>query len=251
MSSRILLISDLHLEDSRPDITRALLSFLEINKSHCDALYILGDLFDVWIGDDEHTTLSDTVAAALKTFSAAGCSIHIMHGNRDFLLAADFASRCGASIIPEPTVIETNSGSALLVHGDSLCSDDKDYIQFRNMVRTESWQQEFLAQSLEERRAFAQKAREQSRQATSVKDNAIMDVNQGAVEKLMIDSGQTVLIHGHTHRPAIHEITLGDPGDEQQLARRVVLGDWDKIPRYGEISEDGIELKKFRLAEAP
>lgn len=249
MSSRILLISDLHLEDSRPDITRALLRFLELNKTHCDALYILGDLFEVWIGDDEHTALSDTVAAALKAFSATGSSIHIMHGNRDFLLASNFADRCGASIIVEPTVIETDSGSVLLMHGDSLCSDDSDYIQFRNMVRTQSWQQEFLAQSLEDRRAFAQMAREQSRQATSAKENSIMDVNQAAVEKLLIYSGQTILIHGHTHRPAIHELTLGDSGDEQKLARRVVLGDWDENPRYGEISKDGIELKEFQLAD--
>lgn len=248
MSSRILLISDLHLEESRPDITRALLRFLDTNKSRCDALYILGDLFEVWIGDDEKSALSTAVATALKDFSAAGSAIKIMHGNRDFLLGPGYASHCGATIIDDPLVIETDRGSILLSHGDSLCTDDVDYIQFRNMVRTESWQQEFLARSLEDRRAFAEKARQQSRMATSAKENSIMDVNQAEVEKLLIETGQTTLIHGHTHRPAIHEITLGTLVGGKNLAQRVVLGDWDRNPRYAEIGDEGITLENFRLS---
>ena len=248
MSSRILLISDLHLEESRPDITRALLRFLDSNKSRCDALYILGDLFEVWIGDDEISALSTAVATALKDFSAAGSTIKIMHGNRDFLLGSGYASQCGASVIDDPLVIETDSGSMLLSHGDSLCTDDVDYIQFRNMVRTDSWQQEFLAMSLEDRRAFAEKARQQSRMATSTKENSIMDVNQVEVEKLLTETGQTTLIHGHTHRPALHELTLSIPVNGKSLAQRVVLGDWDRNPRYAEIGDTGITLKTFRLS---
>lgn len=236
------------MEESRPDITDALLRFLDTNKTRCDALYILGDLFEAWIGDDEKSTLSNTVACALREFSAAGSSIHIMHGNRDFLLGPNYASHCGASIIDDSLVIESDSGPVLLCHGDSLCTDDIDYIQFRNMVRTESWQQEFLAKSLEDRRAFAEKAREQSKLATSTKENSIMDVNQAEVEKLLTETGQTTLIHGHTHRPAIHEIALASPVDGKNLARRVVLGDWDKNPKYVEISTKGIKLENFQLA---
>lgn len=249
MAPRILLISDLHLEEARPDITRALLGFLELNKNHCDALYILGDLFEVWIGDDEESSLSSTVASALKEFSAAGSSILIMHGNRDFLLGSNYASRCGATIVDDPAVIETDCGSILLSHGDSLCTDDVDYIQFRNMVRTESWQQEFLAQGIEQRRAFAENAREQSRMATSGKKNSIMDVNQAAVEKLLRETGQSVLIHGHTHRPAIHEFAPSDAGPEKNPLRRVVLGDWDQNPHYAEIDAQGIKLENFQLAD--
>lgn len=249
MSSRILLISDLHLEESRPDITQALLGFLDSNKSRCDALYILGDLFEAWIGDDEQAPLSDTVAAALKDFSAAGSALHIMHGNRDFLLGSNYASRCGASIVDDPTLIDTDCGPILLLHGDSLCSDDIDYIQFRKMVRTESWQREFLAKSLQERRAFAASARKKSREATANKQNSIMDVNQNEVEKLLRLSAQTTMIHGHTHRPADHEINLAAPISGKNHARRVVLGDWEQSPWYAEIDREGVKLQQFQLAD--
>ncbi|NQV69208.1 MAG: UDP-2,3-diacylglucosamine diphosphatase [Pseudohongiella sp.] len=245
MASRILLISDLHLEESRPDITAALLAFLAANTACCDALYILGDLFEVWIGDDEQTELGDTVATALKQFSAAGTSVWLMHGNRDFMLGSSYASRCGASLIDDPAVIETDSGSALLLHGDSLCIDDIDYMQFRRRVRGASWQQEFLAKSLEDRRAFAQSAREQSRLATSAKESSIMDVNQAEVQKRLAASAQTTLIHGHTHRPAVHEVVLERPIDGQSLAQRVVLGDWDQSPWYAEITKAGVKLENF------
>ena len=135
MPTRILLISDLHLEQGRPDITAALFAFLARNTATCDALYILGDLFEVWIGDDEATELSTSLAKALNSFHEAGSDIHILHGNRDFLLGTSYAASCGATLIDDSTVIDTPIGSALVLHGDDLCSDDVEYMEFRNTVR--------------------------------------------------------------------------------------------------------------------
>ncbi len=247
MANRILLISDLHLEQSRPDITAALLGFLESNKSSCSSLYILGDLFEVWIGDDDRTMLSDTVADALHAFQQAGAAIYLLHGNRDFLLGSEYLSRCGTTLIDDSTIIDSAIGPVLLLHGDELCTDDVDYIQFRDRVRQAQWQKDFLSQPLDERRAFAEHARQQSQKATSAKDNSIMDVNSDAVVQRLIDSGQTLMIHGHTHRPKIHEIHLDQPIDGKREARRVVLGDWDKHGWYAELSSEGLRLQKFPL----
>ncbi|MEX0963373.1 MAG: UDP-2,3-diacylglucosamine diphosphatase [Pseudohongiellaceae bacterium] len=249
MSSRILFISDLHLEDGRPDITAALLAFLRRNEASCDTLYILGDLFEVWIGDDNATVLSDTIAAALKDFHRSGAEIYILHGNRDFLIGSDYASRCGATLIEDSTVIDTPIGPALVLHGDDLCSDDLEYIKFRDLVRQSSWQQHFLAQTLDERRDFAAKARQQSQQANASKASAIMDVNADAVQRRLQDCGQTLMIHGHTHRPCIHTIQLSAAIDSKTAARRVVLGDWDSDGWYAEITAQGLTLEKFPLQD--
>ena len=242
MSSRILLISDLHLEQGRPDITAALLAFLERNANSCSALYILGDLFEVWIGDDDVSELSTAVANALNRFHEAGADIYILLGNRDFLLGASYAASCGATLIDDSTVIDTPIGPALVLHGDDLCSDDVDYIKFRNTVRQKSWQQDFLSKTLTERRAFADQARQQSQQATSTKDNAIMDVNAAAVEQRLRETGQKLMIHGHTHRPQVHELEVGE-----DKAQRVVLGDWDSHGWFTEIDGEGLRLQKFPL----
>lgn len=247
MSNRILFISDLHLEESRPDITKALFGFLDANQSDCSSLYILGDLFDTWIGDDNETPLNISVANALSTFQQAGSLIHILHGNRDFLLGPDYLRRCHASLIQDPVIIASDIGAVLVLHGDSLCTDDVDYIKFRDSVRDIKWQQDFLSKTLDERRAFAEQARLQSQKATSAKDNAIMDVNAHAVEELLIDRGQTLMIHGHTHRPHIHDIQLSQSINGTRQARRVVLGDWDKNGWYAEISREGLRLEKFPL----
>ncbi|MEZ7832186.1 MAG: UDP-2,3-diacylglucosamine diphosphatase [Gammaproteobacteria bacterium] len=242
MSSRILLISDLHLQPSRADITAALFAFLQRNAGNCGALYILGDLFEVWIGDDDATALSTAVATALSRFHEAGASIFIGHGNRDFLLGASYAANCGAVLIDDSTVIDTPIGTALVLHGDDLCLDDVEYIKFRNTVRQESWQQDFLSKTLTERRAFAGQARQQSQQATATKENAIMDVNAASVEQRLHETGQKLMIHGHTHRPQVHELKLG-----QKKAHRVVLGDWDSHGWFVEIDEHGLQLEKFPL----
>ena len=242
MSSRILLISDLHLEPGRPDITAALFAFLERNANTCSALYILGDLFEVWIGDDDTSELSTAVANALNIFHEAGADIFILHGNRDFLLGASYAASCGASLIEDSTVIDTPIGPALVLHGDDLCLDDVEYINFRNTVRQESWQQDFLGKTLSERRAFADQARQQSQQATSTKENAIMDVNASAVERRLRETEQKLMIHGHTHRPQVHELDMGE-----DKAQRVVLGDWDNHGWFAEIDAEGLRLEKFPL----
>ncbi|GJM13839.1 MAG: UDP-2,3-diacylglucosamine hydrolase [Pseudohongiella sp.] len=242
MPSRILFISDLHLEASRPDISAALFAFLDRNAGNCDALYILGDLFEAWIGDDDVTELSSSVAAALNDFHLSGSDIFILHGNRDFLLGARYAASCGATLLDDSTSIDTPIGPLLLLHGDDLCTDDVEYLQFRDLVRQEAWQQDFLTKTLPERRAFADQARQQSQQATANKENSIMDVNAAAVEQRLMDTQQTLMIHGHTHRPQIHDLDLN--GDK---ARRVVLGDWDSHGWYAEVSADGLKLEKFPL----
>ena len=242
MTDRILFISDLHLESERPDISAALFAFLERNTGNCDALYILGDLFEVWIGDDDSNELSTAVASALSDFHEAGAEIFILHGNRDFLLGSSYATSCGATLISDSSVIDTAIGPALILHGDDLCTDDLEYLQFRNMVRQESWQESFLSKTLAERRAFAEQARQQSLQATSVKENSIMDVNAAAVEQRLIETGQNLMIHGHTHRPKVHDLAVSDT-----TAQRVVLGDWDSHGWYVEIDAKGLQLKNFPL----
>ena len=242
MSSRILLISDLHLEHGRPDIAAALFAFLEKNAASCGALYILGDLFEVWIGDDDESELSTAVANALKSFNKAGTDIFILHGNRDFLLGDSYAASCGATLIDDSTIIDTPIGPALVLHGDDLCSDDVEYIKFRNTVRKKSWQQDFLSKNLAERRAFADQARQQSQQATSTKKNAIMDVNAASVERRLRQTQQRLMIHGHTHRPQVHELELGE-----EKAQRVVLGDWDSHGWFAEIDARGLRLEMFPL----
>lgn len=242
MSNRILFISDLHLEQGRPDITAALLAFLKRNASSCSALYILGDLFEVWIGDDDVTELSTIVANALNSFHSAGADIFILHGNRDFLLGARYAASCGATLIDDSTAIDTPIGPVLVLHGDDLCLDDVEYMKFRNTVRQESWQLDFLSKTLTERRAYATQVRQQSQQATSGKEDGIMDVNPVAVEQRLHATSQNLMIHGHTHRPQVHHIELGE-----DQAQRVVLGDWNSHGWFAEIDKDGLRLEKFPL----
>ncbi len=238
-----LLISDLHLEAGRPDITQAFLSFLEQHGRLARELYILGDFFNFWIGDDHHSELGSLVAEALKETAESGTAVFLMHGNRDFLMGREFAAHCGASLISEPYLLPHANGNILLLHGDSLCTMDHDYMQFRAMVRNPEWQAAFLARPLAERFAIAQQARQQSKSMSSNKAADIMDVTQDALEELMRSTGVTTLIHGHTHRPAVHEFMLdGKP------AQRYVLGDWDQTPRYTRITADSVELLHFPLA---
>lgn len=250
MPARQLFISDLHLEVGRPDITRTLLQFLADNHGQCTALYILGDLFEVWIGDDDPSPLADAVASALHQFSAGGASICLLHGNRDFLLGTAYARRCGASLIEEPYLLDSPSGPILLMHGDALCTDDLDYQQFRTLVRAPAWQQEFLAKPLSERRAFAVQARKQSRSATANKGMDIMDVNQTAVRELLYSSGQHTLLHGHTHRPAVHDVALEYAIEGITHAQRLVLGAWEEQGWYAVSDSHGLQLHSFPLIAA-
>ncbi len=249
MSKPVLFISDLHLEESRPDITASLLAFLKQHAGNCDSLFILGDLFEVWIGDDDSSPLTEEVAAALAEFNQQGSEIFLMHGNRDFLMGEQFAASCGATLISEPYLLDRPWGTALLIHGDSLCTDDTGYMEFRSMVRNPAWQEEFLAQPIEARQAFARQAREESQQATAEKQSEIMDVNQTAVLELLHTAQQTTLIHGHTHRPAVHDFPLDEEISGSDVATRLVLGDWDKTGWSAAFTEEGLELDEFPLSQ--
>ena len=216
-----LFISDLHLHETRPQITRAFFHFLHTQASGAERLYILGDFFDAWIGDDDDNALNTDVAAELKKLSSSGTQIFLMHGNRDFLLGEKFAAQSGAQLIAEGTVIDLYGCHTLLLHGDDLCIDDKDYIAFRQQVRSPQWQQQILAQPLAARRALAAQLREKSQAMNSLKAEDIMDVSQTEVIRVMGNAGVTRLIHGHTHRPARHALEVNE-----KSAERIVLGDW-------------------------
>lgn len=216
-----LFISDLHLDEVRPQIVDAYVELLAGEARDANALYILGDLFESWIGDDDDAALPARIAQATRALHDAGVPVYFMHGNRDFLLGADYATRAGMTLLADPTVIELGGERVLLMHGDTLCTDDVEYQKFRSLVRDPRWQQQFLAKPLAERRAFAAQARGESRKHTSTAKMEIMDVNQGAVEAAMREHQVHKLIHGHTHRPATHAFTL-----DGSAAERIVLGDW-------------------------
>jgi len=218
-----LFISDLHLEESRPDITEAFLGFLDGTASGVDQLYILGDFFEAWIGDDERTPLQEQIAAALRKLRDSGTDIFLMHGNRDFLIGEDFCERAGATLLDDPTVIDLHGIPTLLMHGDSLCTADVEYQKFRANMRNPQWQQMILQRPLEDRQQMARQLREISMAKNQGKEEFIMDVTPEEVIKDMEAHGVQHMIHGHTHRPAVHElIANGLP------AKRIVLGDWDK-----------------------
>jgi UDP-2,3-diacylglucosamine hydrolase len=222
MHMSTLFISDLHLSTERPAIGMLFLDFLRTRARQAEALYILGDLFEYWIGDDvavlpEYRPLID----GLRELTAGGVPVHVMHGNRDFLLGHGFEQQTGCRLLPDPTVISLYGENTLLMHGDTLCTDDVAYLQFRVMVRNPDWVKMFLVKTIAERDAIVRNYREISKAATAVKKPEIMDVNQGAVEAALRQHGVRHLIHGHTHRPAQHQFELdGAP------ARRTVLGDW-------------------------
>lgn len=234
-----LFIADLHLDDSRPHITALFERYLageEVREA--DALYILGDLVEAWIGDDDDATLPTRIARAIHAVADSGVPVHFMHGNRDFLLGPDFAARAGMHLITDDAVIHDIQGTpTLLMHGDTLCTDDVVYQQVRAKVRTPAWKAEVLATPLEARRALAAQSRRDSRSHTGSTDETIMDVNQGEVEKTMREAGVRRLIHGHTHRPAIHDFVLDD-----QPAQRIVLGDWYEQGSVLRVDTDGVDL---------
>ena len=216
-----LFVSDLHLDPARPAVTALFLNFLEQRARQADALYILGDLFEAWIGDDDQAEPGRTVAAALRALTDHGVPAYFLHGNRDFLLGERFAGASGIRLLPESEVIELQGEPVLLLHGDTLCTDDVGYQAFRAQVRDPAWQARMLALPLAQRRALAGQLRETSRQATQQKAAEITDVNLAEVDRAMRARGVRRLIHGHTHRPAIHHWSL-----DGQPAIRVVLNDW-------------------------
>ncbi len=216
-----LFISDLHLSQARPHINEIFLRFLSGRARQAESLYILGDLFEVWLGDDMILPDYQPGIDGLRNLSESGTAVYVMYGNRDFLMRDHFETLTGATIIHEPYIVELNGVKTLLLHGDTLCTDDLEYQKFRAMVRNPQWQDELLAKTPEERLALARQFREISKTETAQKASEIMDVNQAAVEKVLQEHQVTQLVHGHTHRPAIHEFTLNGTA-----AKRIVLADW-------------------------
>lgn len=217
-----LFISDLHLSAERPAINALFLEFLRTRARAAEALYVLGDLFEYWIGDDvalqpEYRPL----VTGLRGLTDAGVPVYVMHGNRDFLLGAGFERETGCRLIPDPSVLALAGGNVLLMHGDALCTDDVAYQKFRQMVRNPDWVKMFLGKTIAERVAIVRDYREVSKAATAAKKPEIMDVNQAAVEGALREHGVQHLIHGHTHRPAQHVFQL-----DGRTVRRTVLGDW-------------------------
>jgi len=235
-----LFISDLHLDPDRPAITALFLAFLERRAPGADALYILGDLFEAWIGDDDSSPLNRAVAGGLQACAAAGTPVFLMHGNRDFLIGQRFAGQAGCTLLEDPACIDLYGTPTLLMHGDLLCTDDTEYQAFRERVRSPQGQADLLSRPLAERHRIAAELRRQSREQTGGKPEAIMDVNPQAVQDVMRAHGVRRLIHGHTHRPAIHELTIaGHP------AQRIVLGDWYAQGSVLECGPPGCELQSL------
>lgn len=235
----ILFISDLHLSRERPDITRLFLRFLQGPARRAEALYILGDLFEVWLGDDMVLPDYRQAVAELKALSQT-VPLYIMHGNRDFLMREGFETMTGCRLLDEEVVIDLFGAPTLLLHGDTLCSDDVAYQQFRTMVRNPQWQTELLGKTPAERLELARQYREISKTETQGKQAGIMDVNQTAVEQVMRKHQVHQLIHGHTHRPAIHEFKLNG-----RAAKRMVLADWYQTGGMLVCEPDGCRLAQI------
>nr|WP_163503158.1 UDP-2,3-diacylglucosamine diphosphatase [Halomonas socia] len=221
-----LLIADLHLHPGAPDVTEGFLAYLAKRASQANALYILGDLFEAWIGDDildtpDHDPLATQVVEALKALTDGGTKLYLMHGNRDFLLGSRFADACGATLLPDPYRVTLGGKPVLLMHGDSLCTQDDAYMAFRAQARDPQWQAQVLSMPLEARLELANSLRQQSGEANSNKAEDIMDVTPDEVDKALLEHDVATLIHGHTHRPAVHVLEV-----DGQPARRLVLGDW-------------------------
>ncbi len=217
----VLFVSDLHLDAERPAAIDTFVDFIEREGVRSERFFILGDLFEVWVGDDDDDPAMARVIDAIAQLRHYEVPCYIMHGNRDFLLGDAFAQRTGAKILTDYVTVDIYGQALLLTHGDLLCTDDTAYMKLRAMVRDPQWQSNFLARPIEERRQIAASLRERSRTETAMKSGEIMDVNQSAVEETLRSHGVNLLVHGHTHRPGVHRFDIdGTP------ATRIVLGDW-------------------------
>lgn len=234
----VFFISDLHLEQNKPHLTKAFKNFIDSKVNLHDELFILGDFFEQWIGDDNEDDFIKSVKNILKDKTAKGLTVYFMHGNRDFLIGDKFCKEVGATLLDDPYIINLEEKKIMLMHGDSLCTDDEDYQNFRNLVRSKDWQEDFLSKDLKERKEVAKNLREISSLENQTKDENIMDVNQSEVLKIIEDHSVDVLIHGHTHRPFIH--------DENGVPR-MVLGDWGDFLWFIESSEGNLNLLKEKI----
>lgn len=243
---KTLFIADLHLSADRPDITSLFFQFLNSDARDADALYILGDLFEMWIGDDDQNELNCDVARHIKQLADTGIPVYFIHGNRDFLLGKRFARQSGMQLLPESDIITLYGQRILIMHGDSLCTLDTDYQAFRKKSRRRWWQVMMLSLPLWLRRRIAAKARVQSQQNNSSKTMEIMDVTQSEVVEQMQLAGVERLIHGHTHRPDIHQFDIECNGTHTQ-GERIVLGDWYTQGSLLTVTPQGYELEQRPL----
>ena len=231
----VFFISDLHLCASRPGINRIFFGFLRGPARNAESLYILGDLFEYWAGDDDlDDPFNASVVSALAECSRAGPAVYVMHGNRDFLLGTTFAEACEANLIGDPHPIDLFKIPTLLMHGDTLCTDDRDYQEFRAKVRAPAWRKDFLALPLERRKEQIEELRRRSESEKKLKTPELMDVNGGAVETVLREHDYPRLIHGHTHRPARHEHRV-----DGRTCERWVLADWYRTGSYLRCDERG------------
>ena len=234
----ILFISDLHLSPERPEVTRAFLRFLEDQANSTEALFVLGDLFEAWIGDDDTCPTGIKVQNAFKQLTDKGVALFIQHGNRDFFLGKRFMQYTGATLLEDEHLVEYNDRTVLVMHGDTLCTDDIDYIRFRRKIRHPIIKFCLQLLPLRYRQTLADKMRAKSKAANANKPSAIMDVNLNAVEKVMSKHQVKTLIHGHTHRPNRHQ---------QKQGERIVLGDWHDRGWYVIWDTAGLELNHFEI----
>ena len=230
------LISDLHLQASEPSLLEKFEKFLSSKVNGFNNLFILGDLFETWIGDDDESEFNKKIIEILKKVSADDIKVFLMHGNRDFLIGENFCKSINAELLSDYHIYEDGDSKILLLHGDTLCTDDIRYQEFRKLVRNESWRGDFLSKSLKERLEIASGLREMSNEETGDKKNEIMDVNQESVRKVSNEFSIKKMIHGHTHRPFIHE--------DKELVR-VVLSDWENEVNYATIIDGEISLETF------
>lgn len=239
-TGRTYFVADLHLTDERPAATGRFFRFLEEQVAGADALYILGDLFEAWTGDDHGEAVATATARRLKALATSGTPVYFQHGNRDFMLAQRYASHAGMTLIADPARVDLYGVPTLLMHGDTLCSDDTDYIAFRAQVRDPAWREAFLGQPLTQRKALIAQMRAQSRQAQSRKAAEIMDTNAESVINTLRSHGYPRLIHGHTHRPArhIHEV-------DGRTCERWVLPDWYQQGGYLRCDANGCKAVKI------
>jgi UDP-2,3-diacylglucosamine hydrolase len=229
-----LFISDLHLGAAKPDIGTQFLGFLDSEAAAADALYILGDLFESWVGDDDPNPHYATIKQALRRLTGSGVPVFFMHGNRDFMIGAEFAAETGVKILQDPHVLKLHGATVLLSHGDAWCTDDVEYQAVRRTTRDPEWQAMMLQKPLGERLAFAAQARAASMAHGGTINEEIADVNTAAVEKAMRAAGIRKVLHGHTHRPDVHSFSL-----DGQDATRIVLGDWYEQGSVVRWDEDG------------
>lgn len=235
-----LFVSDLHLDAQHPEISRQFLAFLAGPATEADALYILGDLFEVWIGDDDPDPEKRRIVAGLRGLTDSGVPCYIMHGNRDFLLGERFCADSGCRMLEDPTIIQLHGDRVLTMHGDALCTDDHSYQSLRAMVRDPGWQKMFLALSPQQRLTLADEARAGSKAHIAQAMSSIMDVNADAVAAAMRGAGVKLLLHGHTHRPNVHRFELdGSP------VARIVLGDWHEQGSVLRWDERGYDLSSI------